>query len=76
MYMHSEDVTDRESATREDVVDSLSDVGGVRVVVVRVGVFAVAALQAPEKTLQSRNTDLQRRRQQCSYISFSQLRYP
>jgi len=41
-------------------MNRLRDVGGVHQVVVRVGVLAVAALQAHQETLQRRYAELQR----------------
>ena len=39
-------------------MDGLCDVSGVHVVVIRVGVLAIAALQANQEVLECRNTDL------------------
>ena len=52
--------TDREAAASDEIMDRLRDVGGVHQVVVRVGVLAVAALQAHQETLQRRYAELQR----------------
>ena len=55
-------MTDRESAARDEEVYGLRDVGSVRLVVVRVGVLAVAALQTRQKVVQRRGTHLHRHR--------------